>query len=152
MHCYMFQTEQQRPSRCDLARGWRTEVAGRTRTVPAPRRPDCYLGVLAATTGIREAPCCARLTIGARYSQLTRCERVAHWQFERATRRDRRPRALYIRQRTGAATIIFVEVIEVSRTHCRSSNHRFLVLLSGPVMYIDSLFAAVDGVRPPDYS
>ncbi|KRX42129.1 hypothetical protein T05_6374 [Trichinella murrelli] len=134
MHCYMFQTEQHRPSRCDLARGWRTEVAGRTRTVPAPRRPDCYLG------------------IGAKYSQLTRCERVAHWQFERTTRRGRRPRALYIRQRTGAATIIFVEVIEVSRTHCRSSNHRFLVLLSGPVMYIDSLFAAVDGVRPPDYS
>ncbi|KRX55143.1 hypothetical protein T09_8558 [Trichinella sp. T9] len=63
MHCYMFQTEQQRPSRCDLARGWRTEVAGRTRTVPAPRRPDCYLGVLAATTGIREAPCCNRLTV-----------------------------------------------------------------------------------------
>ncbi|KRY06153.1 hypothetical protein T12_7483, partial [Trichinella patagoniensis] len=25
--------------------------------------------------------------IGARYSQLTRCERAAHWRFERATRR-----------------------------------------------------------------
>ncbi|KRZ50900.1 LETM1 and EF-hand domain-containing protein 1, mitochondrial [Trichinella nativa] len=116
MHCYMFRTEQQRPSWCDLARGWRTEVAGRTRTIPAPRRPDCYLG------------------IGASYSQLTRCERAAHWRFERAIRRGRRPRALYIWQRTGAATIIFVEVIEVSRPHCRSSNHRFLVLLSGPVI------------------
>ncbi|KRX47737.1 hypothetical protein T05_601 [Trichinella murrelli] len=26
-------------------RGWRPEVAGRTRTIPAPRRPDRYLGV-----------------------------------------------------------------------------------------------------------
>ncbi|KRX42121.1 hypothetical protein T05_8071 [Trichinella murrelli] len=42
LYC-MFRTEQHRPSRCDLARGWRTEVAGRTRTVQAPRRPDCYL-------------------------------------------------------------------------------------------------------------
>ncbi|KRX30634.1 hypothetical protein T05_5048, partial [Trichinella murrelli] len=41
----MFRTEQHRLSRCDLARGWWLKVAGRTRTIPAPRRPDRYLGI-----------------------------------------------------------------------------------------------------------
>ncbi|KRX39715.1 Mannose-P-dolichol utilization defect 1 protein, partial [Trichinella murrelli] len=41
----MFRTEQHRPSRCDLARGWWMKVAGRTRTIPAHRRPDRYLGI-----------------------------------------------------------------------------------------------------------
>ncbi|KRX48588.1 hypothetical protein T05_15455, partial [Trichinella murrelli] len=41
----LFRTEQHRLSRCDLARGWWPKVAGRTRTIPAPRRPDRYLGI-----------------------------------------------------------------------------------------------------------
>ncbi|XP_003369631.1 zinc knuckle protein [Trichinella spiralis] len=41
----MFRTEQHRPSRCDLAWGWWPEVAGRTKTIPAYRRPDRYLGI-----------------------------------------------------------------------------------------------------------
>ncbi|XP_003381467.1 conserved hypothetical protein [Trichinella spiralis] len=41
----LFRTEQHRPSRCDLAKGWCPEVAGRPRTIPAHRRPDRYLGV-----------------------------------------------------------------------------------------------------------
>ncbi|KRY30468.1 hypothetical protein T03_14125 [Trichinella britovi] len=41
----LFRTEQHRLSRCVLARGWWPKVARRTRTIPAHRRPDRYLGI-----------------------------------------------------------------------------------------------------------
>ncbi|KRY46851.1 hypothetical protein T03_8915 [Trichinella britovi] len=46
-------------SRCDLARGWCPEVAGRPRIIPTHRRPDRYLGICRHLVGVREAPCCA---------------------------------------------------------------------------------------------
>ncbi|XP_003382325.1 nicotinate-nucleotide pyrophosphorylase [Trichinella spiralis] len=47
MPCYstVFRTEQHRPSRCDGAWVWEPEVAGKTKTIPAHRRPDRYLGI-----------------------------------------------------------------------------------------------------------
>ncbi|KRX64163.1 Mannose-P-dolichol utilization defect 1 protein, partial [Trichinella sp. T9] len=52
----MFRTEQHRPSRCDLARGWWMKVAGRTRTIPAHRRPDRYLGIWRPRPGSDRPP------------------------------------------------------------------------------------------------
>ncbi|KRX12673.1 hypothetical protein T07_3974 [Trichinella nelsoni] len=52
----MFRTEQHRPSRCDLAWGWWPEVAGRTKTIPAYRRPDRYLGICRPRPGSDRPP------------------------------------------------------------------------------------------------
>ncbi|KRX69523.1 hypothetical protein T06_6944 [Trichinella sp. T6] len=49
--------------RCDLARGWWPKVAGRTRTIPAPRRPDRYLGIWQPLLG-SERPRTLTLTDG----------------------------------------------------------------------------------------
>ncbi|KRZ52859.1 hypothetical protein T02_9119 [Trichinella nativa] len=59
----LFRTEQHRLSRCDLARGWWPKVAGRTRTIPAPRRPDRYLGIWQPLLG-SERPRTLTLTDG----------------------------------------------------------------------------------------
>ncbi|KRX79675.1 hypothetical protein T06_8883 [Trichinella sp. T6] len=55
----MFRTEQPRLSRCDLARGGWPNVAGRTRTIPAYRRPDRYLGVWRPRPGSKRPPVAA---------------------------------------------------------------------------------------------
>ncbi|KRX77311.1 hypothetical protein T06_11703 [Trichinella sp. T6] len=55
----MFRTEQHRLSRCDLARGGWPNVAGRTRTIPAYRRPDRYLGVWRPRPGSKRPPVAA---------------------------------------------------------------------------------------------
>ncbi|KRX34781.1 hypothetical protein T05_9622 [Trichinella murrelli] len=55
----MFRTEQHRLSRCDLARGWWPNVTGRTRTIPAYRRPDRYLGVWRPRPGSKRPPVAA---------------------------------------------------------------------------------------------
>ncbi|KRX28103.1 hypothetical protein T07_13435 [Trichinella nelsoni] len=52
----LFRTEQHRPSRCDLAWGWWPEVAGRTKTIPAYRRPDRYLGICRPRPGSDRPP------------------------------------------------------------------------------------------------
>ncbi|KRX34550.1 hypothetical protein T05_2449 [Trichinella murrelli] len=59
----VFRTEQHRLSRCDLARGWWPKVAGRTRTIPAHRRPDRYLGIWQPRSG-SERPRTLTLTDG----------------------------------------------------------------------------------------
>ncbi|KRZ54697.1 hypothetical protein T02_5536 [Trichinella nativa] len=59
----MFRTEQHRLSRCDLARGWWLNVAGRTRTIPAYRRPDRYLGVWRPRPGSKRPLWRLRMTV-----------------------------------------------------------------------------------------
>ncbi|KRX36107.1 hypothetical protein T05_13192 [Trichinella murrelli] len=44
----LLRTERHRPRRCDLPMGWCPKVADRASTMPAPRRPDRYLRLLAA--------------------------------------------------------------------------------------------------------
>ncbi|KRY26052.1 hypothetical protein T01_12510 [Trichinella spiralis] len=53
----LFRTEQHRPSRCDRAWGWWPEVAGKTKTIPAHRRPDRYLGICRPRPG-SDRPLC----------------------------------------------------------------------------------------------
>ncbi|KRY55603.1 hypothetical protein T03_8707 [Trichinella britovi] len=49
--------------RCDLARGWWPNVAGRTRTIPAYRRPDRYLGVWRPRPGSKRPLWRLRMTV-----------------------------------------------------------------------------------------
>ncbi|XP_003366988.1 conserved hypothetical protein [Trichinella spiralis] len=57
----LFRTEQHRPSRCDLAKGWCPEVAGRPRTIPAHSPARSLSGLLAALSrGQRGPPAASR--------------------------------------------------------------------------------------------
>ncbi|KRX46294.1 hypothetical protein T05_863 [Trichinella murrelli] len=154
----MFRTEQHRLSRCDLARGWWPNVTGRTRTIPAYRRPDRYLGVWRPRPGSKRPPVAAAddrlharqwLFTPLRQSQIANSPAVSGLLIggpnePPAGAAD--PSSIY-RATDEHHELLFREVIAVSRTHGRWSNYLFLVLL-----YIDSPFAAVDGVRSSDYS
>ncbi|KRY32716.1 hypothetical protein T01_5850 [Trichinella spiralis] len=63
-------------NRCDLARGWRPEVAGRPRTIPAPRRPDRYLSVLAATDWVQRGPLLRLTDRRSRDNRLPQDQRI----------------------------------------------------------------------------
>ncbi|KRZ48026.1 hypothetical protein T02_15051 [Trichinella nativa] len=80
--------------RCDLARGWRPEVAGRTRTIPAPRRPDRYLSARSAGD-----------------SEHSHGERAAHWWFAWFDRGAADPGSIYV-ARNRAASIVIEAVAE----------------------------------------
>ncbi|KRX61701.1 hypothetical protein T09_5264 [Trichinella sp. T9] len=149
----VFRTEQHRLSRCDLARGWWPKVAGRTRTIPGAgsKRPrvaaagDSLHARQWLLTSLRQSQ------ISAIDSQLTRCERAAHWRSERATAGAADPSSIYratderrelvLSVKLSKSVELTVVAVTIYFSYC------YFILL-----YIDSLFAAVDGVHSSDYS